>query len=169
MSCSPHLTGKSPERVAGAIGARGPVCVFYHSCPMNSKLLLLPVALLGLGVVDAFAKRQAPKDVPPITFQGVKYSAPHWGLTKGKEQNGGYIEAVSFDTGKLLWDLRVYEVKYDSGLERDIQDVFITSLKLVDGNLEVLSEAGDKFVVDVAQRRVIVGAGHVYRFKGAGR
>jgi len=111
----------------------------------------------------------APKDVPPVTFQAVKYSAPHWGLANNKKQNGGYVEAVALDTGKMLWELRVYEIKYDARVEGDVQDIFITSLKLVNGNLDVLNEAGDKFVVDVTKRKVIVGAGHVYRFKDAGR
>ncbi|MGA2242724.1 MAG: hypothetical protein ABSH11_11935 [Verrucomicrobiota bacterium] len=136
---------------------------------MNPKVILLLVVALGLGVGHAYAKRAAPKEVPPVTFQGVKYSAPHWGLANGKTQNGGYIEATSLETGKLLWELRIYEVKYDPKLEGDVQDVFITSLKLVQGNLEILNEAGDKFVVDLAKRKVIKGANHVYRFKDTGR
>jgi hypothetical protein len=136
---------------------------------MNSKLLLLLAAVLSLGIGHANAKRKAPKDVPPVTFQGVKYSAPHWGLANDRKQNGGYIEAAAKDTGKLLWELRVYEIRYDRSLETDVQDVFITSLKIVNGNLEILNEAGDKFVVDVGKRKVIVGAGHVYRFKDTGR
>ena len=88
-------------------------------------------------------------------------------LAKGKKQNGGYIEATSLETGKLLWELRVYEVEYDPILEGDVQDVYITYLKIVDGNLEILHEAGDKFVVrlDLAKRKVIKGANRVYRFK----
>ena len=135
---------------------------------MNPKTILLFVAALGLGVGPLYAKRSAPKDVPPVTFQGVRYSAPNSRMAEGKKQNGGYIQAVSLQTGKLLWELRIYEVKYDAELESDVQDVFITSLKLVKGNLEIVSEAGDKFVVDLARRKVIEGAGHVYRFKNPG-
>jgi len=131
---------------------------------MNLKLIFLLV-ILGLGVGQAEAKRAAPKDVPPVIFEGLKYSAPPWGWSNGKKQNGGYIEATSLETGKLLWELRVYEIKYDPNWEGDAQDIFITSLKIVDGNLEILNEAGDKFVVDLAKRKVIKGANHVYRFK----
>src|SRR5689334_16751957 len=128
---------------------------------MNSKLLFLLLAFLTLGIGQAYAKRKAPKDVPPITFQGIKYSAPHWGMAKDKKQNGGYVEAANPDTGKLLWELKVYEIKYDPAVEKDVQDIFITSLKIVNGNLEVQNEAGDKFIVDVSKQKVIVGAGHV--------
>ena len=129
---------------------------------MSTKGILLLVAL-SLGVFPAQAKRSAPKDVPPVTVGGVKYSAPHWGKAIGKMQNGGYIQANNVETGKLLWELRVYEFKYDANLEGDVQDVFITSLRLVDGNLEVVNERGDTFVVDIAKRKVIKGADRVYR------
>ena len=129
---------------------------------MSTKGILLLVAL-SLGVFPVQAKRSAPKDVPPVTVEGVKYSAPHWGKASGKTQNGGYIQANSVETGKLLWELRVYEIKYDTNLEGDVQDVFITSVKLVDGNLEVGNERGDTFVVDLAKRKVIKGADRVYQ------
>lgn len=131
---------------------------------MNLKFIIL-LMVLSLGVGQAYAKRAAPKEVPPVTFQGVKYSAPPWGYLNERNQNGGYIEANSLKTGKLLWALRIYEVKYDPNLESDVQDVFITSLKIVDGNLEILNEAGDKFVVDLSRRKVIKGVNRVYRFK----
>jgi hypothetical protein len=135
---------------------------------MNVKVGFL-LMILSLGLGPAYAKRAAPKDVPPVTFEGIKYAAPSSGLVNGKKQNGVYIEATSLETGKLLWELRIYEVKYDPNLESDVQDVFITSLKIVNRNLEILNEAGDKFVVDLSRHKVIAGANHVYRFKDAGR
>ena len=129
---------------------------------MRPKGILLLLAL-SLGSFQAEAKRSGPKDVPPVTVEGVKYSAPHWGKAIGKPQNGGYIQANNVETGKLLWELRVYEIKYDPNLEGDVQDVFITSLKLTDGNLEVVNERGAKFVVDIAKRKVIKGADRVYQ------
>ena len=131
---------------------------------MNPKLLLLAAVVLGLGIGHVHAKRAAPKKVTPVISGGVMYSAPLRGRGKG-EQNGGFIEAVDLDTGKLLWELKVYQIKIDSKLERDVQEIYITSLELVKGNLEVMNEAGDKFVVDLAKRKVISGAGRVYRFK----
>lgn len=116
----------------------------------------------GGGVVSA--KREAPKEVLPITFHGVSYSAPHWRLDIGAKQNGGYIEATNLKTDKLLWKLKIYEIKY-SGAESDVQDVFITSLKIAEGNLEILNEKGDKFVVDLTKRKVIKGANRVYRWR----
>ena len=134
---------------------------------MNLKVISI-LAILSLGVGLAYAKRAVPKEVTPVIFEGVKYTAPPWGSARKRKQNGGYIEATNVETDKLLWELRIYEVKYDPKLEGDVQDVFITSLKIVGGNLEIGNEAGDKFFVDLSKHKVIKGANHVYRFKGAG-
>ncbi len=128
----------------------------------NSVLLIIAVCF---GVVAVSAKRMAPDDVPPVVYQGVKYTAPHWGLVEGKKQNGGFIEARDLISGKLLWELRVYEIKYDPKMEGDVQDIFITSLKIIDGNLEVRNEAHDTFLVDISKREVIKGKGRVYQRK----
>jgi hypothetical protein len=127
---------------------------------MRLKPILLLI-VLSLGSSPAYAKRAAPRDVPPVTLNGIEYSAPHWGLAGGKQQNGGYIEAKDVKTGKLLWELRIYEIKYNPNLETDVQDLFITSMKLVDGRLQVSNEVGDKVVVDLLQRKVIE-RNHVY-------
>src|SRR4051812_5211269 len=131
---------------------------------VNSKAVLLLIAV-SLGAAHAHAKRLPPKEVSPVIYQGVSYSAPLWGWPKGKKENGEYVEARDAKTDKLLWELRIYKVQYDSKLEGDVQDVFITSLKLVDGNLEILNEAGDTFVVDLSKRQVIKGENRVYKAK----
>ena len=119
--------------------------------------LILALVVLGFGSSSAFAKRPAPKDVPPVIAGGIKYTAP-------PRDGGGYVEARDVGSGKLLWELRVYEIKVDQNLERDVQNIFITSLKIADGKLQVANEKGDKFVVDLSKRKVIQGAGRVYRF-----
>jgi hypothetical protein len=123
----------------------------------SSPRLILALAVLALGSSSAFAKRPAPKDVPPVMAGGIRYTAP-------ARDGGGYVEARDVRSGKLLWELRVYEIKIDQNLERDVQDIFITSLKVADGKLQVVNEKGDKFVVDLSKRKVIQGAGRVYRF-----
>jgi hypothetical protein len=130
----------------------------------NIKAFLFIVTLyVGVGV--ALAKRAVPAEVPPMLYQGVKYVVPHWGHLSGKKQNGGYIEARDPSTDKLLWELMIYQVKYNPKLEGDVQDVFITSLKLINGNLEIVNEAKDKFLVDPSKREVIKGKGRVYQRK----
>jgi hypothetical protein len=138
------------------------VCLRPDGDVMTRHCVFLLI-ILGSLSPPAYAKRLAPPEVPPITFSKITYSAPHWGRGEGKEQNGGYIEATDATTGKFLWELRIYTVEYDLGLEQDVQDVFIRSMKIADGTLRILSENGDTFVVDLSNRRVTVGAGRVYR------
>ncbi len=128
---------------------------------MGRRFLFLMFAL-SLGSVPAYAKRAPPKDVPPVTDRGVKYSGDYRRIAGGANQNDQYIEARDLQTGKLLWELRLYEVKYDPNLEGDAQDLFLSSMKLIDGNLEVVNEAGDRFVIDLSKRQIITGAKRVY-------
>jgi|SRR5579863_4221872 len=130
---------------------------------MIRRCALFFVAAL-LASSSAYGKRTAPPEVAPITFGGITYSTPHGGGDVGTNQNGGYTQARDSKTGKLLWQLRVYEIQYEPNLEKDVQAIFISSLKIVDGNLEAVNERGDKFVVDLTKRRVIQGANRVYRF-----
>ena len=124
--------------------------------PSSAPKLILALAVLAFGSSSAFAKRAAPKVVPPVIAGGIKYTAP-------PRYGGGYVEARDVGSGKLLWELRVYEIEVDQNLERDVQDIFITSLKVADGKLQVVNEKGDKFVVDLSKRKVIQGD-RVYRF-----
>lgn len=70
----------------------------------------------------AFAKRIAPQEVPPIVYEGVKYTAP-----TGKM---GVVEAYEVLGGNKLWEKKVYDVEYDPALEKDVQDIFIKELKI---------------------------------------
>ena len=117
------------------------------------KLAIMLLALLSISGF-CFAKRAAPKDVEPVVDHGVKYLAPH--VTAGYIKAHGYpkcaigcIEAWSAKSGKLLWRVQAYEIKYDEKLEKDVQDNFINALQIKDGNLFVETEHGEKFVVNI--------------------
>src|SRR5258708_4030822 len=60
------------------------------------------VFLLSLPPSVAFAKRRAPKPVPPLVHEGVEYRAPHARM--------GIVEAVDRASGRKLWETRVYVV-----------------------------------------------------------
>ena len=112
-------------------------------------------------VANAHGKRKAPDAVPPVHNGGVQYVVKHWAGDSGLKQNGGYVEAVDLATGKKLWGLTVYIVDYVSGLERDVQDVFITSMRF-DGakNRLVIKNSRDQiYWVDPVKRT----ATHVIR------
>ena len=97
-------------------------------------------------VTGASAKRSAPAPVPVLVSGDVVYSAPHEAM--------GYVVATDAKTLKELWRVQVYTVKIDPELERDVQDVFITSLALKDGSVAVTNEKGSHFMLDPATRKV---------------
>ena len=125
---------------------------------IKAQFVILLIALLSISEF-CFAKRAAPKEVEPVIDHGVKYLAPH--VAPGYiKANGnptcpvGCIEAWSVKSGKLLWRVQVYEIKYDEKLEKDVQDDFIDALQIKDGNLLVENEQGNKFVVNIKTHKV---------------
>lgn len=107
-------------------------------------------AILNSGIV--WAKRPPPADVAPVSYEGLRYEAPHFNNPCG--QNGGCVVAFDEKTGTQVWSLKVYCTKYDSDLERDVQDVFITSLVIDSGRLVVANEKALQFSIDLASRAV---------------
>lgn len=115
-------------------------------------LVLVGIAFSG----QLEAKRKAPEKVKPLIWKGIKYTAPHFLMLEGKEQNGGYIEAWDVKTNKKLWELKVYDVKYNPKLERDIQDNFIVSIEIDQSRnkLIIKNERHQVFEVDLKTRKI---------------
>ncbi len=100
------------------------------------------------------SKRIGPDPVEPVELHGMRILVPHSGREIGVAQNGGYIEAVDAITGIHLWHLMVYETKYITGKERDVQDVFIVKIGVRDGLLRVKEEYGRVYEIDVCKKSV---------------
>lgn len=94
----------------------------------------------------AMAKRAAPKTVPPVTLNSVEYSAPL--------ELMGFVVATDITSHKELWRECIYTVPFNPALERDVQDVFITSLVIENGTLVITNECGDSYTLDLATRKV---------------
>ncbi len=102
------------------------------------------------------AKREGPQDVSPVTIGNMKFVTIHWGKRRGLGQNGGYIAALDVTTSEELWILKIYDVRYDSKKEQDVQDVFIESMSKtpLENQLEIRDETGRIYIVDVLTRTV---------------
>ena len=112
----------------------------------RTSALLALCAFLVCGIAPVLAKRAAPSPVAPVLFKGVQYSAPPEAM--------GFVVATGISSGKELWRVRIYEVRVDPKLERDVQDVFITALTLKDDTLIVTNERGEKYALDLKTRKV---------------
>ena len=97
----------------------------------------------------AAAKRSMPKGVA-IVHEGVRYEAVHFGKSTEKK-----IQAIDIKSGAKLWELVIYKVRVDPKLERDVQEVFINSMKVDGDKLIMTNEYKEEFVVDLTKRKVI--------------
>ena len=118
------------------------------------KFFLFIILSMGFITPMASAKRSAPVRVEPVVYNNIRYTAPIFSQSSGHKQLGGYIEAWDIKTNKKLWELKVYDIKYDPGLERDVQEIYIDSLRIDLGHLIVTNEAGEEYEVELATQRV---------------
>ncbi len=116
---------------------------------MRTIACALAIVLIGsLAATRVSAKRSEPKAVPPITRNGVVYSVPH--------EHMGFVIAKDEKLDRELWTKQVYVVKYDPVLEKDVQDCFVTELRVADDKLIVSNENGDQFELNPATLAVKV-------------
>jgi len=72
----------------------------------------------------------------------------------------GFVVASDASSHRELWRQQIYTVRLKPTLERDVQDVFITSLTLRGGSLIITNERGERFALDLSTRRVAHEGGH---------
>jgi hypothetical protein len=105
----------------------------------------------GLGIPKP--KRVGPPTVTPVTLDGVRYEALHWGRERGLGHNGGYVAAFDAISNQELWTARIYAIDYVTKLETDVQDIFIRALESgAKGQLLITDERGLRFTLDIAKR-----------------
>ena len=123
---------------------------------MKNKLVItvMLAALFLTATSTVLAKRALPNDVKPITVGQIEYRVPM--STVAGEM--GYVEAwdTSKEHDRLLWRRQIYAIKYDLNLERDVQDVFITSMKLKGNTMLITNESDSKYELDLETLEVKV-------------
>lgn len=102
------------------------------------------------------ASRRPPPDVPPIEFKGLRYEQEMQGIRHGLDQSTGYLVAIDPATNERRWVLKVYETSNVPGLEQDVQRRYFKRMTLLEGRdvLEIESETGQRYIVDLIQRTV---------------
>lgn len=116
------------------------------------KPIAVLLALLAMFCVStAFAKRGAPANVAPVASGDLEYRAPHGQM--------GCVEAWDTKHNKLIWRRQIYVIKLQPDLERDVQDVYITSLKLEGKSLLVKNERSSEYKLDLETLQVTVVKG----------
>jgi hypothetical protein len=102
------------------------------------------------------AKRKAPKEVEPLSHNGIRYETTFSGREFGFEQDGGVLIAIDEKSGQQLWATLVYEIEINEKFERDVQIYHINSITLGDnGNSLIISnERHESFSFNLTDRQV---------------
>jgi hypothetical protein len=95
---------------------------------------------------NTFAKRLPAPQVPIIHCHGINYEATF--------SNGGMVKAYSAKTKNLLWEKQIYKIKYQPDLEKDIQDIYIKTMKIKNKNLIIKDEKGRSYLLNLKTRNV---------------
>jgi len=119
----------------------------------KTKTIMVTVALMFVfAATSVNSKRLGPAPIEPVSRNNVVYSVP--AFVSGETQNGGYIEARNKASGELIWRLKVYKTEYARNLERDIQDVFIISIRLEAESIVVVDDKDRVFEVNMNTRNI---------------
>lgn len=110
---------------------------------MKNRIVVTIIILFTLFFCTTFilAKRVGPTRVEDIIFNGIKYSATN--------EEMGYVEAWNIQNNKQIWKKKIYEVTYDNHLEKDVQNVYITDLRIEDNKLFVTNEKGEIYKINL--------------------
>ena len=112
----------------------------------NKFIALYLVTLLSIWFSASYAKRALPQEVKPIMHKGIECRAPHDYM--------GCIEAWDIKSKEIIWRKQVYVIKHVIGVERDVQDVFIKSMRLSDNFLVIINEKGFEYTLDLKSLEV---------------
>jgi hypothetical protein len=102
--------------------------------------ILLSIVQFGLQ-----AKRVAPKKVQSIVFNNIEYSVDH--------SNIGSI-LIKDKSSKMIKNIKIYTIEYNNDLEKDVQDIFITNLKISNNYLLITNESNKVFRMDLSTYQI---------------
>ncbi len=123
------------------------------------KIAIVLAVFAVLSTSVALAKRGAPAKVNSVRLGGTEYRAPRDQI--------GCIEALDTLSGRLIWRRQIYVVKYNTNLERDVQDVFVKAMKIKDSTLVVVNERKSEYILDLKTLEVAVVKGTLVENKGS--
>jgi hypothetical protein len=111
-------------------------------------VLLGILTLILTSPVAVYAKRGAPRPVPPVVWEGIEYRAPlDW-------HHMGCVQAFDVSSGHKLWETKIYHVWIMPLAEEDNQSVFISSMQIQGEKLLVTNENGNGYRLDLKTGRV---------------
>ena len=100
-------------------------------------------------------KRRIPQ-VAPVTAGGIRYEVVRGARSRGFSQNGSFIPAVGIAPGNGLYTLVLCRTQYDTQEEKNVQDVYVTSLVMSKDGKQLVANSEDKesYAVNLSDRVV---------------
>ncbi|BCU75952.1 hypothetical protein [Luteolibacter sp. LG18] len=108
-----------------------------------TTLGMIVTTVLAAGVCHA--KRAAPAEVKPVVYGDYTLSAPN------QPANAGQVMMTDNKGKEVRHVLKVYQYPVDPLLEKDVQWVFITALKLEGDVITVTDEKNKTYTVDLRE------------------
>lgn len=100
------------------------------------------------------ADRNPPAKIPPIVFEKHIFSQK---FEKDEVGFRVYILSSDLKSQKVEWKTEIYHGTFDQGLETDVQEVYLASLKLQKKKLqlEAVDESGKKYLLDSVKGKLL--------------
>jgi hypothetical protein len=101
-------------------------------------------------------KRKAPKEVEPLSHNGIRYETTFNGREFGFEQEEGVLIAIDEKNEQQLWVTLVYKIEINEKFERDAQICHITKIEFGenDNSLIISNERHKRFSLNLSDRQV---------------
>ena len=91
----------------------------------------------------SLATKNAPPTIAPLIYKGIKFVVPN------TVKKMGFVQAFDVETGKQVWEKKVYRVIALPFLGENARFVFIISLSIEDGKLVVVNDNGREYKIDI--------------------
>ncbi len=121
---------------------------------MNLKFYFFILVLVVTMSLNVRADRNPPAKIPPIVFEKHIFSQK---FEKDEVGFRVYILSSDLKSQKVEWKTEIYHGTFDQGLETDVQEVYLASLKLQKKKLqlEAVDESGKKYLLDSVKGKLL--------------
>ncbi len=103
-----------------------------------------------------YASRGAPRDVPPLELDGIRYQQLEDGLDVNLPERCGYLQAIDMQSGNSLWIVEVYSTAQGRDSESHVIDCYFLRMKFRLGTRDILieNEMRNKYLVNIDTQQV---------------
>jgi hypothetical protein len=114
----------------------------------NILTRLIVVLVLIIAPQISVAKRVGPPLVTPVKIDTLEYRAP---MEYGPDK---YLEEWDIKSNTLVARYKIYEIRFEPLMEKDVQNVFIKTLEVKDKNIVITNEKNQIYIFNTISKKV---------------